>query len=159
MESIVWEFAASNANNAKNLAIIQQWWQQLKGKTITWQQRIQDNSSLTDLDWETQRFDEKFVIQTPELKGITVFWSKPDHPVRDITATRLELVPRQEALYLVPKSQSNVVIRVRIPQVKYDVIHVNVTDLLKVNQVLVLRDRTQLIEIRATLTPEQLKQL
>jgi hypothetical protein len=160
MAALLWQFGSDDANNAEALAQVQQWWSRLDGKSVTWQQRVSQGGAPIELDWETQRFDEQFSIVNCELKGITVFWSKAnDDRTRDMTASRFELDRTEQALYITPKSQPEVVVRVGVPQPKYESIALTASVVTVVGATLVIRDRGQMLEVRAALSPEQIAQL
>ncbi|NJN61743.1 MAG: hypothetical protein HC795_09645 [Coleofasciculaceae cyanobacterium RL_1_1] len=160
MAAVLWQFGSDDPSNAEALAHVQQWWSRLDGKAVTWQQRVSQGAAPIDLDWETQRFDEQFAIVAPELKGITVFWSKAGEELkRDLTASRLELDRTEQALYITPKTQPDVVVRVCVPQPKYEPIALTASVVTVVGETLVIRDRGQMLEVRATLSAEQIAQL
>lgn len=160
MAAVLWQFGSDDPSNAAALAQVQQWWSQLDGKTVTWQQRVNQGVAPIELGWETQRFDEQFAIVSAELKGITVFWSKAGEDLkRDMTASRLELDRTEQALYITPKSQPEVVVRVCVPQPKYESITLTASVVTVVGETLVIRDRGQMLEVRATLTATQIAQL
>jgi hypothetical protein len=74
---LLWQSANPNPDNLENFQIISQWWQDLNLKEVFWQQRlIPDPGSLEDINWERQGFDEKFSIQMPQIRGITLYWHK-----------------------------------------------------------------------------------
>jgi hypothetical protein len=160
MAAVLWQFGSDDPSNAEALAQVQQWWSRLDGKAVTWQQRVSQGTAPIDLDWETQRFDEQFAIVAPELKGITVFWSKAGEELkRDLTASRLELDRTEQALYITPKTQPDVVVRVCVPQPKYEPISLTATVVTVVGETLVIRDRGQMLEVRASLSAAQIAQL
>nr|MBW4575506.1 hypothetical protein [Aphanothece sp. CMT-3BRIN-NPC111] len=65
---VMWQQNSSNPENANNLATINQWWASLNGKEITWRQRlIPQSGDVNKLDWEPQRFDERFLISNPQI--------------------------------------------------------------------------------------------
>lgn len=155
-----WQFGSDDPHNADALIQVQQWWSQLNGKSVTWQQRISQGTDPTLLNWETQRFDEQLTIAQPALKGITIFWSKAnDTRLRDMTASRFVLDHTEQALYITPKSQPDVVVRVCVPQPKYESIALSASVVTVVGQTLVIRDRGQMLEVRASLSPTQIAQL
>ncbi len=160
MAALLWQFGSDDPKNAEALAQVQQWWSRLDGKAVTWQQRVSQGAAPIDLDWETQRFDETFSIVSPELKGITVFWSKANEDqTRDLTASRLDLDRTEQALYITPKSKPDVVVRVCVPQPKYESIALTASVVTVVGETLVIRDRGQMLEVRASLSAEQIAQL
>jgi hypothetical protein len=161
----IWQQGSDNPDNGNNLAIIKQWWTNLNDKKITWRQRIIPQSgNVSELNWEPQRFDEAFKLQTPQIRGITLYWRKPDNEQeRSTTPRRLELDPHSQQLYIYPQSQKELVIRVGTPEIIYQKIEVknpewqgtNTGD----NYLLTLRDNQQKLEIKLTLTPENIAQL
>ncbi|MGD1903101.1 MAG: hypothetical protein ACFB9N_12780 [Geitlerinemataceae cyanobacterium] len=160
MSATVWQFGSNDPSNVEALETIQQWWARLSGKSVTWQQRVGNGGAPAELDWETQGFDEQFALVAPELKGITVFWSKAgDDARRDLTASRFELDRTQQALFITLKSKPDTIVRVGVPQPKYEKLTLDPSVVTVVDGTLVLRDRGQMLEIRAKLAPEQLAQL
>ncbi len=159
---ITWQMGSNHPENANNLAIIRQWWQKLSGKEIIWCQRIiPQNQEVSELQWELQRFDEIFQILSPELRGITVYWHKPDTQTeRSTTPHKLELDQLHQQLYIYPQSQKEVVIRVGIPELKYQKITLtNPEVIIDENHHIIYRDPAQLLEVEITLSQEKLTQL
>jgi hypothetical protein len=71
--NLVWQQDSTNPDNISNFALISQWWTTLNAQEIFWQQRLIPVTGDTEaIDWEPQRFDDKFVIQMPEVRGITL---------------------------------------------------------------------------------------
>lgn len=161
----IWQQGSPDASNADNFAAIQQWWMGLSGKEIRWQQRlIPENGDLTQLNWDPQRFDEAFVLTNPEVRGITLYWRKPDSlDERNTTPSKLELNGLQQQLYIYPQSQKNLVIRVALPQVVYQAVKISQPQLALTQTTgqttLIVRDETQRLEIQVVLTPEKLAEL
>jgi hypothetical protein len=162
---IIWQQNSDNPENGNNFAIIQQWWASLNDKKIAWRQRlIPSTGDVSQLDWEPQRFDEVFKLQTPQMRGITLYWRKQDSDQeRSTTPRQLELDERSQQLYIYPQSQKELVIRVGIPEIIYQKISItnpqwegtNVGE----NYILTLQDKLQQLEVKLTLTPENLAQL
>lgn len=160
--TIIWQQGSSNPENATHLETIRQWWADLAGQEINWQQRlIPENGDLSQINWESQKFDEVFMIVNPQLRGITLYWYKPKNDQeRSITASKLELDPLYKQLYIYSQSQANIVIRVETPKVKYQNIEVKNPEIaVGKNGTILLRDTQQLLEIKISLTPEKLEQL
>jgi hypothetical protein len=161
----VWQQGSNNLENPNNLAIIGEWWQGLSGKEVFWQQRLIPNSGeVGELNWEPKRFDELFAIISPELRGITLYWRKPDSPQeRNTTPHQLVLDRLHQQLYIFPQSQKELVIRVGLPTIKYQTIEVTNPEWNYVSngnqQFLTLQDAGQQIEVKVTLSKENLKQL
>jgi hypothetical protein len=161
----VWQQGSPDASNADQFAAIQHWWASLSGKEICWQQRlIPENGDLTQINWELQRFDETFVLTSPEIRGITLYWRKADSPdEHNTTPSKLELNGLQQQLYVYPQSQKNLVIRVALPQVAYQAVKINQPQIaltqIAGQTTLIVRDETQRLEIQVALTSEKLAEL
>ena len=157
----IWQLGSNNPENPDNLDTIRQWWAAIANKEITWRQRlIPASGDITELDWEPQRFDEIFEIAKPEIRGITLYWQKPNSTAEsNTTVQKLELHHTRQELYIFPKSQQQLVIRVALPQVKYQRIEINNPEVLVEENSILFRDATQLLEVQIKLTPEQLNQL
>ena len=75
----IWQQGSNDPESASNFARISQWWVGLNGKEVTWRQRLLPTSGqLKEIDWEPQRFDEVFLIGNPDVRGITLYWQKPN---------------------------------------------------------------------------------
>lgn len=166
MESkIVWQQDSTDSRNLENFNTISQWWASLNGKAIAWRQRlIPETGNAADLDWEPQRFDELFQIATPEIRGITLYWYKPDSKdERNTTPYKLELDQLKQQLYVYPQSQRGVVMRVALPQVIYQQVKITQPQLTIAQaagqSVLMVKDETQRLEIQVSLSPEQVAEL
>lgn len=161
----VWQQGSSNPENAANFATISQWWAGLGGKEITWRQRlVPPSGNVSELNWEPQRFDEVFLISHPEVRGITLYWRKPDSKDdRNATPHKLELDQLQQQLYIYPQSQREVVIQVGLPQVVYQKVKLKNPQLTiaptETQPLLIWRDEAQRLEVQVSLTPEQVAQL
>ena len=161
----VWQYGSSNPENSNHFATISQWWHNLNGKEIFWQQRlITPTAEATNLNWEPQRFDEKFLVANPTMRGITLYWQKPDSPQeRSTTAQKLELDQLHQQLYIFPQSQKEVVIRVELPQVAYQSVVMNNPQCQVTakgdNYLLTFRDDRQKVVVEATLDSTQIGQL
>ena len=162
---INWQAESNNADNADNLNKIRQWWTNLSGKEIAWQQRlIPPSGNIKELNWEPQRFDEKFTPQTIQMRGITLYWQKPgSEEERNITPNKLELDTGREKLYIYPQSQSQVVIRVGDPEIIYQTVELQnpqiAGTLVGDNCILLLRDPQQEIEVKLILSSTSLGKL
>jgi len=165
MSIIIWEQGSNNPENADNFEIIKQWFTNLNSKAITWKQRlIPPNGDVREIEWEAQRFDENFIIFNSDIRGITLYWQKPDSPQeRNTTPSKLELNNLKQQLYIYPQSQKDVVIRLALPEIVYQKFplinpHIEVSRLGE-NYVLLMRDEKQQIEVKVALTPEKINQL
>jgi hypothetical protein len=162
---IIWQQGSNNPENGNNLATIKQWWTNLNDKKIAWRQRlIPQAGDVSALDWEPQRFDEEFKIQTPEIRGITLYWYKADtNQERSTTPRLLALDESNQQLYIYPESQKELVIRISTPEIIYQKIELknpqwqgtNIGE----NYILTLRDTRQKLEIKITLSPENIEQM
>jgi len=165
MTKIIWQQNSSNPNNIDNLTTISQWWENLNGKEISFAQRIiPPGGTIEEIDWQPQRLDENIIIHHPQIRGITVFWYKPDSEAeRNITATKLELDNDKQQIYIYPLSQSHIVIRVTVKQIVYNTVELKNPQIagtsIGENYVLLLRDQQQLLEIKIILNPTSLTQL
>jgi hypothetical protein len=162
---LIWQPNSSQPDNGENLKAIAKWWSSLAGKEILWQQRlIAATGNLQDIDWQSQKFDEKFVLLTPQLKGITIFWrNSKAADERNITPSKLQFNLSRQLLYVFPQSQSQVVIRIKLPETLYqklDLKNPQIAAAIKDGSgIILLRDETQQLEIKVTLDQERLKQL
>lgn len=159
---LIWQQNSDDLSNADHLKAIAQWWLNLNGKEIAWQQRLfSPHGDLHNLDWQPQKFDEKFILQAPQLKGITLYWrSNKIADERNITALKLQLDPTQQELLIVPQSQSQVVIKISLPGVVYqkvNIINPQVAATTKEDGgTILLRDEAQKLEIKVTLDRDKL---
>lgn len=165
MQTAIWQQENADPNNVQHFAEISQWWTSLSGQEITWRQRLlPETGAVADLNWEPQRFDETFVVTQPQVRGITLYWQKPDlKEERNTTPYKLELDKLRQMLYIYPQSQRGLVIRVALPQVVYQQVKISQPQLSVLRSgeqaMLVLRDEAQLLEIQVSLSPEQLAEL
>ena len=158
---IVWQYGSSNPENGDNLQIIRQWWERFANQKVSWQQRlIPESGDLEAIDWEPQRFDEEFVLTSPSLRGITLYWRKPDSPEeRNTTADRLELDTKRQKLYIFPQSQKQLVIRAGVPELKYDKVLLKNPDIVVEKGAIAFRDNRQLVEVKVSLSEEGFEEL
>lgn len=162
---IIWQQGSDNPDNGNNFATIKQWWESLNDKKIAWRQRlIPQSGNVSELNWEPQRFDEVFKLQLPQIRGITLYWRKPDTD-RELSTTprKLELESDRQQLYIYPQSQKELVIRVGVPEIIYRKIEIKNPQWQGTsageNYILTLRDNLQQLEIKLTLNTENLAQL
>lgn len=165
MSRIIWEQGSKNPENAENFAIIKQWIANLNSKEITWKQRlIPPNSDVKQIEWEAQRFDEKFIIFNSDIRGITLYWQKPDSPQeRNTTPSKLELDSLKQQLYIYPQSQKDVVIQLALPEIVYQKFQMSNPQIevsrFGENDVVILRDDKQQLEVKVALSSEKIYQL
>ena len=159
---IIWQQGSDNPENGNNLATIKQWWSNLHDQKIAWRQRlIPQTEDVSALDWEPQRFDELFKIQMPQIRGITLYWRKPDtEQERSTTPRKLELDKHSQQLYIYPKSQKELVIRVSTPEIIYQKLELKDPQWqgtsVSENYILTLRDERQKLEVKLSLSPANL---
>ena len=162
---IVWQQSSTKPENPSNFAFITQWWTNLANKEITFAQRlIPQNGEVDELNWEPQRFDEVFELKNPQIRGITLYWRKPEsQQERNTTAHQLLLNTRRQQLYIFPQSQNQLVIRVGLPEILYEIIEMRNPHWQSSsggnNHILTLRDAQQQLEVKVTLSPDNLSQL
>ncbi len=159
MEStITWTLGSTDPDAEANLARIGQWWSSLTGQEIIWQQRpIDENTDWAAIDWSKQALDETFTIQNPSLRGITLYWYKPNSPdERNISVGYLKLDLFNQNLDVLPSSGRNYQLRITLPKIVYQKIQVDDPQFGSIIQpngeaVLLLRDEKQRIEIQINL--------
>jgi hypothetical protein len=162
---VIWQSNSGNPNNSENLGIIRQWWSELNSKEIAWQQRIiPKHQDVNEINWEDQKFDEKFIIHNPEVRGITLYWYKPGvKDEKNTTVNKLELDTIKDQLYIYPQSQPELVIRVGQPEIKYQTICLKDPKIARISgnndHFILLRDADQKIEIKLTLSAQGLAKL
>ncbi|MEG5041460.1 MULTISPECIES: hypothetical protein [unclassified Microcoleus] len=158
----VWQSGSSHPENGDNLHNISEWWGNLNGKEISWVERlIPQIGGLSEIHWHPQRFDETFVIVNPEIREQTLYWSTPDSPVqRNNTVDKLELDNLQQQLYIYPQLESELVIRVGIPEVKYQTLELNNPEIaLGEDNMLLLWESDQELEIKIYFSHENFAKL
>ncbi|HBE20453.1 MAG TPA: hypothetical protein DEG17_22855 [Cyanobacteria bacterium UBA11149] len=163
--TILWQQNSDNPENTNNFAKISKFWTSLHDKKIAWRQRIMPpNSNIREIDWEAQRFDEVFKLQMPQVRGITLYWYKPySDQERSTTPSKLELDLHALQLYIYPQSQKDLVIRIGIPEIIYQKIEITnplwESNSAEGNFCLTLRDNQQQIEVKLTLSLDNLANL
>lgn len=162
---LIWQQNSIDSDNGDNLKAIADWWSNLNEKEVTWQQRlISLSQDFRDLDWQPQKFDDRFIFQTPQLKGVTLYWrSNKTSDERNITTSKMELDLSLQQLYIVPQSQSQVAIKISLPGVVYqkvDLLNPQVAATVKSDAgIILLRDEAQKLEIKVTLDRDKLNLL
>ncbi|NJK56679.1 MAG: hypothetical protein HC939_12095 [Pleurocapsa sp. SU_5_0] len=164
-DNLIWQQNSSQSDNGDNLKAIANWWSGLAGKEVTWQQRlIPTSGNLEELDWQPQKFDEKLILETPQVRGITLYWrNNKGVDERNITPSKLSLNTSQQRLYVFPQSQSQVVISVTLPVTIYQKINLvnpQLAATIKNGQgIILLRDETEKLEVKVALSQSQINQL
>ena len=162
--NLIWQQNSSNPGNSENLAAIAKWWSELSGKEVMWQQRlVTASATVEDLDWQPQKFDEKFVLAAPQVRGITLYWRNKGIDERNITPSKLHLDSIEQKLYIFPQSQSQVIISVSLPATVYqklNLLNPQIAATIKDGRgIILLRDATEKLEVKVTLNPSQINQL
>ena len=163
--TLIWQQNSDDPSKIDNLQEIAKWWSNLDKKEIGWQQRLlPDSGNLQDINWQPQKFDEQFAIQTPQLRGITLFWrNQLNGEERNITPQKLQLNLTQQQLLVFPQSQAQVVIRIDLPGIVYQKLNLANPEVAATVQadggIILLRDAAQKLEIKITLDSDKLKLL
>jgi hypothetical protein len=163
--NFIWQQNSSQSDNGDHLEAIAQWWSELAGKEVAWQQRlIPPSGNLAELDWQPQKFDEQLMLETPQVRGITLYWrNKQGIDERNITPNKLDLNKTKQRLYIFPQSQSQVVISVSRPVIAYQQLNLfnpQIAATIKNGQgVILLRDAAEKLEVKVALSQSQIKQL
>ena len=158
----VWQPGSNNPENADSLDNISQWWGNLNGKEISWVERlIPQIGGLSEIHWHPQRFDETFVIVNPEIREDTLYWYKRGSPVqRNNTVQKLELDNLLQQLYIYPQLESEMVICVGFPEVKYQTLELNNPEIaLGGDNILLLWEADRELEIKISLSDENFAKL
>lgn len=162
---LIWQQNSTDLSNVDHLQAIAQWWSNLAGKEIAWQQRLLSfDQNLDQIDWQPQKFDERFVLHDSEIRGITIFWrNQTNGEERNITPSQMLFNLTLQQLLVFPQSQSQVVIKIKLPGVIYqklDLIDPQIAATVKNDQgVILLRDEAERLEIKVTLSKAKLNQL
>jgi hypothetical protein len=157
--TITWILGSTDPDAEANLARIAQWWSALAKQEIIWQQRsLEENSDRMAIDWNKQPLDETFTIQAPSLRGITLYWYKPNSPdERNISVGYLQLDLFNQKLDILPSSGRSYQLRITLPKIVYQ--KIQITDpqfgsLMQPNGdgVLLFRDEKQRLEVQIDLS-------
>ncbi len=159
--TITWSLGSTDPDAEANLARIAQWWTSLVGQEIIWQQRpVTENTDLAAIDWSKQSLDETFTIQSPSLRGITLYWFKPQSPdERNISVGYLQLDLFNQQLNVLPSSGKNYQLRITLPKIVYQKIQLSdpqFGSLIQSNgdAVLLFRDEKQRLEVQIDLNSD-----
>ncbi|MFM7601929.1 MAG: hypothetical protein ACKO7R_12150 [Pseudanabaena sp.] len=157
--TITWTLGSTDPDAEANLARIAQWWTSLAGQEIIWQQRpLTENSDRNAIDWNKQALDETFAIQTPSLRGITLYWYKPNSPdERNISVGDLQLDLFNQQLDILPSSGRSYQLRITLPKIVYQKIQTTDPHFGSIIQpngdaVFLFRDEKQRLEIQIALS-------
>lgn len=163
IDRIIWYQGTDSPTAASDFTEIQQWWRGLQGREVVWQQRLAAGTQdWSQLDWSSQRFDERFFIKDPDIRGITLFWAKVNEADRQQSTTphRLEWDFTQQCLYIFPKSQQGLVVRVSLPQIEYRTLSLAnpsvERSIAQGNLILTFKDPNQHLAVQISLNAEAL---
>lgn len=165
MAKLVWQQGSSNPDNSSNFATMQQWWEGLHGKEIQFAQRLLPPSGeAMELDWTHQRFDEKFVILEPQVRGITLYWQRPDlAEERSLFPRKLEFDSLSEKLYIYPQSQQQVAVRIGFPPEITQTLELDNPQIAGTTSgdraILLFQDREQQVEVKIILDATKIERL
>lgn len=160
-KKITWQTKAENPDNLNNLQLISQWWSNLGSKPVKLAQRlIPDSGNLDEINWETQRFDEEFTLESPQLRGITLYGKKQGEEREfGYTPHKIELDADFQQLDIYLQSQSNLIIRFTTNIIQYPTISLSEVEIVSnpsgKNHVILLRNHEQKIEVTFSLNPNQ----
>jgi hypothetical protein len=126
---------------------------------------LAENTDRKAIDWSKQSFDETFTIHNPTLRGITLYWFKPNSPdERNITVGYVQLDLHNQKLDILPSSGRSYQLRITLPKIVYQ--KIQITDpqfgsLLQSNgdAVLLFRDEKQRLEIQIDLSADNVNLL
>ena len=162
---LIWQQNTVDPDSADKLSAIANWWSELNNQEVLWQQRlIPDSGDFAEIDWQSQKFDEKLILQAPQFRGITFYWHSNKIPdQRDITPSKLQFDPAQQQLYIVPQSQSQIVIKISLPGIVYQKLNMNNPQIAATTKdggaIILLRDETEKLEVTIALDAEKLSLL
>ena len=160
MEStITWTLGSTEPDTEANLTRIAQWWAALAGQEIIWQQRpLTEDTDRSAIDWSKQALDETFTIHTASLRGITLYWFKPNSPdERNITVNYIQLDLHNQQLDILPSSGKSYQLRITLPKIVYQKIQITDPQLGSLIQpsgdaLLLFRDEKQRLEVQIDLS-------
>ncbi len=165
---ITWKAQSQESENANNFTIISNWWKSLEKKSVLWKQRLIPETE--DIDWNPQRFDDTFMCESPDVRGMTLYWKKQDAPQeKSMTPAKLEFNPTQQHLFVYPETQKDLVISVEVPGVVRETLRMQnpawfsermVDDAGQVvGYQLMIHDTTNLVEIQVDMDESSLNYL
>jgi hypothetical protein len=158
MESIVfWQQGAPDGE--EKLAQIKEWWQNLAGKDILWQQRpIPEDKNIDGVNWEIQKFDEEFSLPQTDLRGITLYWYR-DNTERNLTPSALRLDRQAQTLDVIPDSTRNYFVRITSKEPTYQTIRLTAPLLEIYPGCIVFKDSATMTAVEVAITPAQAQQI
>ncbi|OIP76700.1 MAG: hypothetical protein AUK48_05450 [Oscillatoriales cyanobacterium CG2_30_44_21] len=164
--TITWSLGGSDPESEANFLRISQWWESLAGQEILWQQRpLSEESGNVAIDWSKQILDETFTIQNPSLRGITIYWMKPNNPEeRNISVGYFQLNLFNQQLDILPSSGRSYQLRITLPKIVYQKIQLPNPQFGSITQangdsIILFRDEAQRIEVQVDLSAENISVL
>ncbi len=162
-KKITWQKNSENPDNynVTNLKFISEWWSKLDEIEVKLAQRlIPDTGNVNDIDWKFQRFDEDFTLESPQIRGITVYGKKKgDEREFGYTAQKIELDTDNQQLDIYLQSQPNTIIRFTIPTIQYQTIALGEVEIVSngdgKNHLILLRNNQAKLEVTFTLNSDQ----
>ncbi|MDX2255624.1 MAG: hypothetical protein NW214_08930 [Pseudanabaenaceae cyanobacterium bins.39] len=158
MESVItWTLGSNDPDAELNLARIGQWWTSLADQNVLWQQRSLEGTVSNAIDWSKQALDETFTLLNPSLRGITLYWYKPNSPdERNITVGYMRLDLNTQTLDVLPSSGNQYQLKITSPKVVYQKIQLNYPQFGAIKQpngdaVILWRDEQQKLEVQIVL--------
>jgi hypothetical protein len=160
---IIWQQNSENSDNynVTNLQFISEWWSNVGQKKVKMAQRlIPDTENIYDIDWKYQRFDEEFIIECPEVRGITVYGKKEGNDKEfGYTPQKLELDIDNQELDIYLQSQSKTIIRFSVAKIIYQTIPFGEVEIVSnsdsENHLILIRNKEKKVEITFTLNSNQ----
>ncbi|MFQ3679772.1 MAG: hypothetical protein SNJ60_04610 [Pseudanabaenaceae cyanobacterium] len=167
MATVQWVGGSNDPDSEQKLSQIGQWWSALNGQKVSWKQRqLPPSGQPSGIVWDTdEQFDEVFALQSPSLRGLTLYWYKPgSDSERSLTVAALTLDPELQQLTIYPASGRNYLIRVTSFQVVYQGLTLQNPEVAASvrpsgEAILLLRDEGQKLEVQVNLSPERLRVL
>ncbi|ERN41140.1 hypothetical protein KR51_00024040 [Rubidibacter lacunae KORDI 51-2] len=165
MAKLTWQLDSARRDNGDNLTAIGQWWGSLHNQEVVLAQRLMPlRGAAADLDWNPQRFDERFVIHSPQLRGATLYWCKPSaSEERNFSPHKLEFDSRRQQLYVYPRSQAQLVVRIELLRERYERLTFENPAIVGTTDgntcILLMRDKDQHLEIKLVLDRDRLAML
>jgi hypothetical protein len=160
---IIWQQNSENVDNynVTNLQFIGEWWSNLGQQKVKIAQRlIPDTGNINDIDWKTQKFDEEFILESPQIRGITIYGKKQGNDKEfGYTPRKLELDIDNQELDIYLQSQSNTLIRFSVATIVYQTLPLGDVEIVSnsdsKNHLILVRNKERRVEITFTLNPNQ----
>lgn len=158
---IIWQQKSEYDNNPTNLALISDWWSSLAQKKVKIAQRlIPETGNVNDINWESQRFDEEFILEFPQIRGITVYGKKA-HEEKEFgyTPQKLELDIDNQELDIYLQSQAHTIIRLSVATITYQTFSLGEVEIVSngdsKNNLMLVRNTEKKVEVTFNLNSNQ----